>query len=168
MINKIEKLLLIKVNALNEVGKFLGMSGPFKVQPIIDYDLELYARASFMRYMDEDISVVQKYACAMILDYIVPEWRDFLPNGHITHIVDRGAPEVREWRKKVLSRDGNKCVECGGTEDLQAHHAIPWSYDSDLRVNVSNGETLCIYCHAKKHENISNLILSHGKIRLDS
>lgn len=57
----------------------------------------------------------------------------------------------KKWRKSVLQRDGYKCVECGSTDRLNAHHIKPWSQFPGLRRELSNGQTLCLTCHAQKH-----------------
>jgi len=53
----------------------------------------------------------------------------------------------RKWRKTVLERDFNKCVRCSSEEKLDAHHIVPWAQNENLRLEVSNGETLCKSCH---------------------
>lgn len=56
-----------------------------------------------------------------------------------------------EWSLAVRERDGHKCVECGATGKLHAHHIKPWKTHPELRHDVSNGETLCPPCHQKAH-----------------
>lgn len=66
----------------------------------------------------------------------------------------------REWkekRKHIMERDGNRCVICGSTEDLQIHHrqyrfnevtnrkVMPWDYPDKCLI------TLCKSCHEKGH-----------------
>lgn len=54
-------------------------------------------------------------------------------------------------RTKMLA--GFKCVECGATEQLQAHHVIPGDNSTLI--------CLCAECHANKHPEVPrNLILS--------
>jgi predicted restriction endonuclease len=51
------------------------------------------------------------------------------------------------WSKKVRERDG-KCVMCGKTERLQAHHYIKTKARSlKYRWDIRNGITLCYGCH---------------------
>jgi len=57
--------------------------------------------------------------------------------------------QVREnFRNAVFNRDGHKCVMCGSTEDLAAHHIT----DRTLMPNGGhvreNGITVCPSCHA--------------------
>lgn len=66
----------------------------------------------------------------------------------------RGGIIHYQWRKAVLMRDGRKCVHCGATNNLHAHHVIPWSELSDgdpLRYDAENGITLCKRCHLAVH-----------------
>lgn len=60
--------------------------------------------------------------------------------------------EYKEWRMKVLHRDGGKCIPCSferkiNRNCLQVHHIIPYSINKSLEFNVDNGITLCKYHH---------------------
>lgn len=60
-----------------------------------------------------------------------------------------------EWRKAVFERDNYTCQHCGEKGGyLNAHHIIPFSKDSSLRTDVSNGISLCRKCHNKEHKRI--------------
>ena len=63
--------------------------------------------------------------------------------------------EGKNFREKVLKRDGYTCQICGSRENLEAHHIIPKSRGGTNI--VENGITLCKECHKAVHE---------GKIRL--
>lgn len=53
----------------------------------------------------------------------------------------------RLWSVYIRLRDG-KCLICGSTEKLQAHHCIVRKALSNLtRWNIFNGITLCYKCH---------------------
>lgn len=56
-----------------------------------------------------------------------------------------------QWSRDVRARDG-KCLECGRTEDLHAHHIKPKSSHPELILELSNGKTLCYGCHKAEHE----------------
>lgn len=73
--------------------------------------------------------------------------------------------ENRKWMDAVKARDG-KCVNCGSTENLEAHHAPPLAElidrfriksRDDARASasclwdISNGKTLCQQCHYAEH-----------------
>lgn len=58
-------------------------------------------------------------------------------------------PAYKQFRKDVLRRDKGKCrmPGCNARTKLQVHHIRKWSNASALRYDISNGITLCKYCH---------------------
>lgn len=70
----------------------------------------------------------------------------------------RTSSAYRYWRRKILDRDKNTCTLCGykgmgmfnGKSDLVADHIKPFSIYPDLRFDVNNGRTLCVWCHQKQ------------------
>lgn len=77
--------------------------------------------------------------------------------------------EYRIWRSEVYARDQYSCVECGNKHNIHAHHVIMLSkildtycidsfkkaQECDILWDINNGQTLCDYCHSKKHHNIN-------------
>lgn len=61
----------------------------------------------------------------------------------------RHSYEYVAWRKKVLERDGNKCVICGNTTNLQIDHIKSFRSFPELRFDIKNGRVLCAICHKK-------------------
>jgi hypothetical protein len=60
----------------------------------------------------------------------------------------RSSMEYRDWRKAVFERDGYSCVECGAHGvHFHADHIKPFASFPELRLDVSNGRTLCVPCH---------------------
>ena len=58
--------------------------------------------------------------------------------------------EYKSWRKQVFQRDSYKCIECGeNNHTLQADHIKPFALFPGLRLEISNGRTLCAECHKK-------------------
>ena len=57
--------------------------------------------------------------------------------------------EGRDFRAKVLWRDGYTCQHCGSREHLQAHHILPKSEGGTNTPH--NGLTLCADCHQASH-----------------
>ena len=57
-----------------------------------------------------------------------------------------------ELRSMVLERDGNKCVKCESTNDLQCHHILPVNIEPLLSADVDNCITLCKECHIEVHK----------------
>ena len=64
---------------------------------------------------------------------------------------DRDPVLQADWHKMILERDGYKCVKCGVTENLTAHHVegIHWNPLESLDLDV--GVTLCESCNRKAH-----------------
>ena len=61
-----------------------------------------------------------------------------------------------EWNQiaqMVKDRDGHKCVICGSTENLNAHHI---GYDGD-RMDENDIVTLCNRCHECLHDGIKTM-----------
>ena len=60
----------------------------------------------------------------------------------------RQSKDYKEWRKLVFIRDDYTCQLCserGGK--LHADHIKPFSLFPDLRLDITNGRTLCVECH---------------------
>jgi 5-methylcytosine-specific restriction endonuclease McrA len=53
----------------------------------------------------------------------------------------------RAARRQAMQRDGNRCVECGSTQDLQVHHIVPRREGGSHE--LSNLITLCAACHER-------------------
>lgn len=67
---------------------------------------------------------------------------------------DRNAPEYKEWREQVFTRDDFKCQRCGQKGGkLNAHHIKQYALYPDLRFDPDNGITLCEVCHKEVHKN---------------
>jgi len=76
----------------------------------------------------------------------------------------RRLTENRKWMDAVKARDG-KCLVCGSTERLEAHHIVPLAVLVDVHgiINreqarkckalwdLKNGMTVCTRCHYKIH-----------------
>lgn len=75
--------------------------------------------------------------------------------GGITPINEkiRKSFEYRSWRESVFKRDNYTCQKCGIRSGsgkkvtLNADHIRPFSLCPELRLEVSNGRTLCKNCH---------------------
>ena len=62
----------------------------------------------------------------------------------------RGTFEYKLWREEVYKRDDYTCKICGEKGGkLNADHIKPFAYFPELRLEVSNGRTLCVECHRK-------------------
>lgn len=58
------------------------------------------------------------------------------------------SPRWKAKRKRVLARDGFKCVRCGNKYNLQVHHL---TYKRIFKERLSDLITLCQSCHKKEH-----------------
>ena len=68
----------------------------------------------------------------------------FSEDDYKKYLMSDGWKKTREMR---LNYDGNKCKNCGSTENLQVHHKC---YDFEGREDVKNDLiTLCYDCHYK-------------------
>lgn len=61
----------------------------------------------------------------------------------------RLSKEYKEWRLKILKRDGHACVKCGSNQELHVDHVKSFALFPELRFEISNGRVLCKNCHMK-------------------
>lgn len=58
---------------------------------------------------------------------------------------------LEKWAQEVKNRNGNRCVICGSTDNLDAHHIIPKRTHPEFEFKVENGVTLCREHHTMVH-----------------
>lgn len=64
----------------------------------------------------------------------------------------RNSNEYAEWRKNVFERDQYTCKACGRKGgEINAHHIKHFAEYPELRLELSNGVTICKKCHRKVH-----------------
>ncbi len=96
-----------------------------------------------------------------------PQWKANLSKARLGKMTGANHPnwkggatpentQIREshaykiWRENVFKRDDYRCQDCGQRGgDLEAHHDLPFTHFPELRLEVLNGETLCVPCHRK-------------------
>lgn len=70
-------------------------------------------------------------------------------------LLERSYTGYKEWRMEVFKRDDFNCLKCetNSTRDnkLVAHHILNHYSHPALRIEVSNGATLCTKCHWDFH-----------------
>lgn len=69
----------------------------------------------------------------------------------------RSSKRYLMWADVVKNRDG-KCVHCGKTGKLIAHHKIAVRQNIAKAFDLTNGETVCYSCHNILHNNFLNLL----------
>ena len=80
-----------------------------------------------------------------------PNWRgDKLAKERIER---RSYLEYKVWRENVYKRDKYTCQCCGDNKggNLKAHHLDGYEWCIPLRLDISNGITLCDTCHNDFH-----------------
>lgn len=162
-LTQFDRFRMEQLKALKQVALHIGMIGNLRRPPVLTDEYELQCLAAIQIIEHPDASLIQRLACAAILDYLLPEWRNIVPPETLGIVLDRDDKEVAAWRKRVLDRDEHACVRCESTEQLQVHHIAHWADSPELRIVDDNGETLCIECHALEHGNISGFILSNAR-----
>lgn len=66
----------------------------------------------------------------------------------------RTCGEYKKWRKSILELDSYACQCCGAFDvELHAHHIYSFATHKNLRYSVSNGITLCRWCHSLAEPN---------------
>lgn len=65
-----------------------------------------------------------------------------------------GSSLYKSWRKLVFKRDNFTCIFCGDSDggNLEAHHINSHDWCEELRLDKSNGITLCKDCHKIFHK----------------
>lgn len=82
-----------------------------------------------------------------------PSWKGGFGSRR-SHLMRR--KKYRRWRTLVFHRDDYTCKKCkqrGGY--LHADHIKPWATHPVLRYKLSNGRTLCVDCHRKRHRKVA-------------
>lgn len=146
-----EKIMNEKMGALKELSLRTGMIGPLReIKDSLGYEVEVnkpLVLLTLIQYLRDDITIWQKQACAAILDYYIPAWREIVPEI-LGPIVGYNSKEVKAWRQRVLERDQSKCIECGSEDGVKVYRIMSWSEYPDLRLVMENGKSVCNECLA--------------------
>ncbi len=59
---------------------------------------------------------------------------------------------TKELRRAVFERDGGRCVECGGSFDLQYDHILPVAHGG--ATTLENLQLMCADCNQRKSDSI--------------
>jgi predicted restriction endonuclease len=71
----------------------------------------------------------------------------------------RDSPQYRAFAKQVFTRDKHKCILCGSSKKLNAHHLNAWHWYPQGRYDPNNAVTLCGHrngCHVLFHKMFGN------------
>lgn len=116
-------------------------------------DKEIESAVKCIEIYVGDYSPEKQYAASIILKMLFKErYKDLMATIKEStgfKVNNRGDGKVVTWTKKVKAV--GKCEVCGSTENLVAHHIIPWEYSIKGRTNLSNGQCLCTECHKMMH-----------------
>lgn len=78
----------------------------------------------------------------------------------------RETHEYREWRLSVFQRDEYRCLLCGSSKNIHAHHIERYADNITGRTILSNGATVCRTCHIKYHNGWKGLFPDEITFRL--
>lgn len=150
---------LIDLNATQAAIRFYN--------PNCVFDLRTQSKLVFLSLCillsNDIVNYSRKRAALLILKYYIPNWDELFDYAPVD---SRHDPRVTAWKKDVKRRDGNKCRQCGSTDNLEVHHILSWSEYPQARVDLNNGITLCNSCHADAHIHERQLILNRsGKVK---
>ena len=65
--------------------------------------------------------------------------------------INRSRHRHNIWSRHIRERD-KKCLDCGSQEKLVAHHLKSMTDFPELQYELSNGVSLCMSCHSKRHQ----------------
>jgi len=60
--------------------------------------------------------------------------------------------QKKNWMKKMIERDGEKCKDCGSTENLTLEHLVPRCIGG--KFSYENLEILCFKCNRKRWDQL--------------
>lgn len=63
--------------------------------------------------------------------------------------LSRSSKESKKWLREV--KLPNRCVICGSSQSLAAHHLESFKENPELRFDIKNGVCLCAMCHVEYH-----------------
>lgn len=102
-----------------------------------------------------DYTPQQQHAASILLHMLLKDegffkLMDFIKELTGFKVNNRNSSKVVMWKKKV--KKIGKCEICGSTENLVAHHIVPWAYSIKGRTDIKNGQCLCKNCHRMMHD----------------
>jgi hypothetical protein len=95
------------------------------------------------------LEILKEYDALAYLDMlesVIHQARVYLIEKH-----EDQANNLHDWHWKIKKRDG-KCMICGRTEQLEAHHIEARNYANTLELSLANGVALCHEHHDEFHK----------------
>lgn len=59
--------------------------------------------------------------------------------------------QLRLWGRLIKFRDGGRCLNCGDSNEIQAHHVMRRTLVPFAALDQGNGISLCRGCHHRVH-----------------
>lgn len=133
-------------------------------EPTISEEVKIKILIDSVAVLIGEYAIERKYAAMLLVKRLLPaDDVENLLNDKRIYPFNRNDSRVKTWTKAVISI--GYCEKCGTTENLEAHHIIKWADYPKGRIDLENGECLCVKCHAKEHKSdgLENFILSKAK-----
>jgi hypothetical protein len=133
-----------------------GLSGAEVSELFDSYIKTLFNNNEVDRLSDDIKNKIKQFDCVINLHKGQEDVSHWNWKGGITPENNkiRSSSDYIKWRKFVFLRDKYTCQSCftkGGK--LNAHHIVYFSKNKELRLEKTNGITLCTTCHKKIHKN---------------
>ena len=110
----------------------------------------------YLEIITGDYKPHQQYAASILMHMLLKrdyqKFVEYVKEVTGFKVNNRGSSQVSKWKREV--KKIGKCEICGATENLVAHHKIPWEYSIKGRTDVNNGQCLCEKCHKMMHNDI--------------
>jgi transposase len=133
------------------IAKEVGSSTSTVVTWLKNFDIKRRESGGSLRGKTMSLASREKMSAAKKGKYVGvlnPNWKGNLVSDEVR---ERQSYIAKKWRKQVTKRDDHKCQKCGSLDKLHAHHIKEFKDYPDLRWDLNNGITVCVFCHEKIH-----------------
>lgn len=164
-VNKDELFQLYRVDrkTTKEIGQYYGMSDGEVLYYLHKFDIPVFTRTEILDYYYYENGGLEKareygsklenrinMSCRQ-RGISVEEFDGFRTTKAHN---ERNSSVYKEWRTNVFERDNYTCQCCGKVGGcLNAHHIQNFSEYPELKLDMSNGITLCVECHLPEYPN---------------
>jgi len=129
-----------------------------------DIDLKMVHRMNRMGFSLVEIGNKYNIPRTTLNRYLSDAGYEIYNNKYRTKVTQRKIQTEREeftcpnaWKRALVRKFGNKCMVCGYTTIIEAHHVVP-QVDGG-KTSISNGSLLCPNHHAEAHAGLINVAL---------